>query len=202
MKKAVLLLFCITQITNSIKIDNSSEKDEDKNNIFTKMNDYKRTFVDMDDKSKQNHRLATNTLKDNHDEHCNWRADFLGFLTGRLCGKYYKILDSSRKDYIDLRELRNKFRQKSLLLHPDKNSSPLASEAFSALREAYECLSDSNCKYAYDESLLRHDIAIAQHRHAVLTQLKSQVVRGVVKFHYYLSFAASLVNQGGPCNAM
>jgi hypothetical protein len=52
-------------------------------------------------------------------------------------------------------EIRQGYRQKALLVHPDKNPSPDARLAFEQLREAGETLADDQLRDAYDRKLQR-----------------------------------------------
>lgn len=52
-------------------------------------------------------------------------------------------------------EIRQGYRQKALLVHPDKNPSPDARLAFEQLREAGETLADDQLRDAYDRKLSR-----------------------------------------------
>ncbi|CAH0363806.1 unnamed protein product [Pelagomonas calceolata] len=52
-------------------------------------------------------------------------------------------------------EIRQRYRQKALLVHPEKNPSPDARLAFEQLREAGETLADDRLRDAYDRKLQR-----------------------------------------------
>lgn len=51
--------------------------------------------------------------------------------------------------------VKQKYRQKALLVHPDKNPSPDAQLAFDALREAHETLGDEAKRRDYDRRMRR-----------------------------------------------
>lgn len=87
-------------------------------------------------------------------EYCDWKTQPLAVIRGEVCGSYYKVLGLDRKrGIIDKTDIKKAYRQKSLNVHPDKNSSPEANEAFKVVQEAYECLIDANCKTNYDRQL-------------------------------------------------
>eukprot|EP00919_Chromeraceae_sp_WS-2016_P011067 GHVR01025939.1.p1 GENE.GHVR01025939.1~~GHVR01025939.1.p1 ORF type:complete len:178 (-),score=26.28 GHVR01025939.1:867-1400(-) len=48
-------------------------------------------------------------------------------------------------------EIKKSYRKLALQLHPDKNSSPSAEEAFKKISKAFQCLNDSNKRYLYDQ---------------------------------------------------
>jgi len=52
-------------------------------------------------------------------------------------------------------EIKQRYRAKALLVHPDANKSPKAPEAFDALRQAHETLADPKSRADYDRKLLR-----------------------------------------------
>ncbi|KVH87825.1 DnaJ domain-containing protein [Cynara cardunculus var. scolymus] len=66
---------------------------------------------------------------------------------------WYAILQIAihRNDDSDL--IKQQYRRLALLLHPDKNKFPFAGSAFKLVRDAWEVLSDSSKKSAYDEKL-------------------------------------------------
>lgn len=53
-------------------------------------------------------------------------------------------------------EIKKAFRLKASQFHPDKNTSELAPIKFREVREAYEILSDSKARNAYDENRRRN----------------------------------------------
>ncbi|OII72105.1 DnaJ domain-containing protein [Cryptosporidium ubiquitum] len=73
----------------------------------------------------------------------------LNFLNGTFGKSYYDILGVKR-DASDT-EIKKAYRQKSLKYHPDRNSSPDASEKFKEIATAYEALSDSEKRDIYDK---------------------------------------------------
>lgn len=52
-------------------------------------------------------------------------------------------------------EIKNAYRKKASQLHPDKNPSSDAAAKFREIQEAYETLSDSDKRRAYDENRRR-----------------------------------------------
>lgn len=73
----------------------------------------------------------------------------LNFLNGTFGKSYYEIL-GVKKGASDT-EIKKAYRQKSLKYHPDRNSSPDASEKFKEIATAYEVLSDSEKRAIYDK---------------------------------------------------
>lgn len=61
---------------------------------------------------------------------------------------YYDILGIAPSASIG--EIRKAYRTQALLFHPDKNKSPYALARFMMVQQAYEVLSDSAQRFAYD----------------------------------------------------
>ena len=55
-----------------------------------------------------------------------------------------------------LADVKKAFRQHASYWHPDKNASPLAPERFRAVQQAYEVLSDTERRQAYDDNRRRN----------------------------------------------
>ena len=54
-----------------------------------------------------------------------------------------------------LTEIKSAYRKRASALHPDRNPSPQAHEEFQALQEAYEVISDTTKRRAYDDNRRR-----------------------------------------------
>eukprot|EP01127_Copromyxa_protea_P023620 TRINITY_DN891_c0_g1_i1.p1 TRINITY_DN891_c0_g1~~TRINITY_DN891_c0_g1_i1.p1 ORF type:complete len:243 (+),score=51.64 TRINITY_DN891_c0_g1_i1:196-924(+) len=66
-----------------------------------------------------------------------------------LAGKdYYLVLQVHRTCDLDL--IKKQYKNKALLVHPDKNSDLRAEECFKLLAEAFTCLSDAELRKHYD----------------------------------------------------
>lgn len=66
---------------------------------------------------------------------------------------YYAVLDVAAN--APAAEIKNAYRKKASQLHPDKNPSSDASAKFREIQEAYETLSDTDKRRAYDENRRR-----------------------------------------------
>jgi DnaJ-class molecular chaperone len=55
-----------------------------------------------------------------------------------------------------LADIKKAFRQKASALHPDKNTAADAAEKFRAVQEAYDILSDTDKRQAYDDNRRRN----------------------------------------------
>lgn len=64
------------------------------------------------------------------------------------CKDYYQVLRVDRN--CTESELKKQYRKLALQLHPDKNTSPKSDEAFKAVSNAYEVLSDKEKRKRYD----------------------------------------------------
>lgn len=64
---------------------------------------------------------------------------------------YYEVLGIDQS--ADAMDIKKAYRRKSLELHPDRNPSKAARYAYDMVREAYECLSNSTKRAAYDLQL-------------------------------------------------
>lgn len=62
---------------------------------------------------------------------------------------YYKILGLTQS--ASLNEIKNAYRRKALIYHPDKNPTPEGSEKFKKINEAYSVLCDTEKRAIYDK---------------------------------------------------
>ncbi|CAD6266185.1 unnamed protein product [Miscanthus lutarioriparius] len=69
---------------------------------------------------------------------------------------WYRIL--SLGAFADEEEVKTQYRKLALLLHPDKNKSVGAEEAFKLISEAWSVLSDTSRKVVYDEKRRNHSV--------------------------------------------
>jgi DnaJ-class molecular chaperone len=67
---------------------------------------------------------------------------------------YYFVLGISNN--ASLAEVKKAFRLKAAEFHPDRNDSEFAPAKFHAVKEAYDILSDSVARIAYDENRRRN----------------------------------------------
>jgi hypothetical protein len=98
---------------------------------------------------------------------------------------------------LDKSTIKKAFRQKSLLVHPDKNPSPEADSAFKLAQSAYYCLIDEKCRAVYDQRLDDEEALIAVRR----KELKENVVRftanAMNQLYYHVSIGANHIYQFG-----
>lgn len=73
---------------------------------------------------------------------------------------YYKILEVSRDATLD--EIKQAYRAKAKLVHPDVNDSPKAHELFTIINEAYDVLSDKRKRQLHDVKLNYADATKAE----------------------------------------
>lgn len=67
---------------------------------------------------------------------------------------YYKVLGVPRS--ADVPAIKQAYRRKAKMCHPDRNPSPKAKRIFQVVQRAYETLSDQEQRKIYDERLLFH----------------------------------------------
>jgi hypothetical protein len=190
-----ITLFHICDGRKTEATNNKNGDENEKNDFLSRMNNFTK---DLEERNKKGHDLALSTIRKSLTEECDWKVNPIAYLSGRVCGKHYKVLGFPPKDErkVDPKELKFRFRQKSLELHPDKNPSPKANDAFNIIRDAYECLSDASCKSNYDDMLAQSEQFITTRRKNLASHIKLQALRLTSKLHYYVSYAASVYNQG------
>lgn len=96
---------------------------------------------------------------------------------------YYKILEVNRD--ATLEEIKQAYRAKAKLVHPDVNDSPKAHELFIIINEAYDVLSDKRKRQLHDVKLNYADVTKAE------AQKKRQ---------YYGTSVKSNINNPSPFN--
>lgn len=124
-----------TDNNKSDKNNNNSEEIKKVDNENTK----------KDGSSSQNNTNTNEKLDENN------KANEDQHLCQEIIGKkdYYEIL-SIKKNPFDENELKKQYKKLALRFHPDKNKSPLATDAFKKVTQAYCCLSDNDKKAHYD----------------------------------------------------
>ena len=106
--------------------------------------------------------LATkDTLEAAKSDACDWKLQPFAIVKGQVCGIHYKVLGLDRKDNkaISKADIKRAYRQKSLAVHPDKNPSLEAGNAFKVVQDAYECLVSLHI-YTLLYSSLSHPLAL------------------------------------------
>jgi hypothetical protein len=155
------------------------------------------------DREKNGKKAALAALRAMSTEQCDWKVNPISLMRGEPCGKYYKILGLSRHE-ADPTTIKKKYREKSKILHPDKNPSSEAHKAFTSLTEGYSCLLDESCRNEYDDILGQIQAEIAMQRVETLNHASMKVKEMTMKLkayiskaHYYITYGASTVDQGG-----
>lgn len=152
----------------------------------------------LEGRKEEGEHAVRRTIHAASSDTCDWRSQPVAFIKGEVCGSHYKVLGIDRKSKLtDKTKVKKKFRQLSLQLHPDKNPSPEANEAFSALQGAYDCLLDDSCKEDYDNRLALAEQKIAENRQRIKRVVMEKTIVGLNKAHYYVSLAANRIYQLG-----
>lgn len=177
-----------------VKVKSSSKSAEVKVNDDYDVLDFERKSAQLAVvKAKKRYRdgmhAANLAIRAGSYETCDWRTDVIPLIQGRICGKYYKILDLDK--HADKGAIKKAYRAKSLDLHPDKNPSKAAERAFTLLTEAYDCLSDEKCRKVYDAQLESAEQEIYTWRQHQLHVMKEHIYRGLVTVHQYVSLCAN-----------
>lgn len=171
----------------------STSKDETEGRSSTAQQEARRRRAHSD-KAKTGKNTAKTLIRAGETEECDWTKNPIPFLKGELCGAHYKVLGLDRKGKLpDKAEIKKAYRQRSLEVHPDKNPSPEAAEAFKIVQDAYECLSDAACKEDYEWKLLREEERITLKRQLVTDQFLRQSQEVLLRANYYATVAANYV---------
>jgi hypothetical protein len=148
-----------------------------------------------DDRMNNGKKAAIAALKAVSSEECDWKLNPISLIRGDPCGRYYKILGLTRHA-ADLPTIKKKYREQSKILHPDKNPSKEAQDAFTSLTEGYSCLVDENCRSDYDNILrqMEENITVRRIQKIQLASFKLKEI--VAKMHYHISYMATSIDQG------
>jgi hypothetical protein len=176
----------------------NSKKEESKESSDTTRDgfDVYQSKIEFARKMKEGRKAVDQTLRSSSNEHCDWRVSPLKYLKGEYCGKHYKIFGLNRHFNESTKEIKKRYRKLSLLLHPDKNPAQEAPRAFSALTDGYNCLMSSECKGTYDEHLHMMERQEVVRRETQLRQVAVFLQRGLENMFYYVSWAATSIDQG------
>ena len=132
------------------------------------------------------------TIQAAESDLCDWKTQPVAFIKGEVCGSHYKVLGIDRRNkLIDKMKIKKKYRQLSLQLHPDKNPSDNAEDAFNVLQGAYNCIADDECKDLYDQQLVRAEEEIRKKRDKLKKLVIDKSTVALHQAHYYVSLAAS-----------
>ena len=132
-------------------------------------------------------------LHDSSSDTCDWLKQPLSLVGGEVCGAHYKVLGLQKRQLVTKTEIKKAYRQKSLSVHPDKNPSKDASEAFKVVQDAYECLVDDACRSAYDNKLDGDEESIMINRRRIRDKVIRSSLEGLSHLYYYVSVAANRV---------
>ncbi len=148
-------------------------------------------------KKKEGLATAKATMRAAMDEKCDWKIQPLSFIRGEVCGSHYKVLGIDRNYLIDKNIIKKAFRQKSLLVHPDKNSSPEADTAFKYVQAAYDCLIDDSCRNEYNSKLDNEEALVSQKRKEFKHRLMDISTKSLNQAYYHVSLTANYIYQFG-----
>jgi len=138
------------------------------------------------------------TIQAAESDSCDWKTQPVAFIKGEVCGSHYKVLGIDRRNkLIDKMKIKKKYRQLSLQLHPDKNPSDNAEDAFNVLQGAYNCIADDECKDLYDQQLIRAEEEIRRKRDKFKKLVIDKSTVALHQAHYYVSLAASKMYNAG-----
>jgi len=181
--------------------DSDETKNESRNESANKSEEEIRNTqsIKRKEREKENIMIAKKTIKVGSDDSCHWRYYPIEFIRGEMCGAHYKVLGLDRKKLSDTEKtkIKKSYRTISLSVHPDKNSSPEAPEAFKLVTNAYKCLSDEHCKSRYDSELNKAEETLALERNLIRRNILEKVVQGANQVHYYVSVTCMYVFQTG-----
>ncbi len=140
--------------------------------------------------------IAKHTVKAGRSDSCDWKVNPMANIRGHLCGSHYKVLGLNRlAGTIDKISIRKAYRQMSLAVHPDKNPSSDAEEAFQLIQQAYECLSDDKCREDYDSQIQFKEGEMQVRR----AEKKQKILKSILKItssaYHYTLFSAFYINQ-------
>lgn len=90
------------------------------------------------------------------------------------CSNYYQIFSVERSATED--ELRSRFKKLALLVHPDRNKSPGATEAFKKVIQAWDCLGNEERRSKYDEKGFDESAADQQAQYIVVERWRLELL--------------------------
>lgn len=199
----IVLIICVFVVLidrNSAQSANQDINDTKEEDLQTSRQDAFK-MNQIRERKKAGSIVVQRTLKANDSDECEWLKHPIYRVRGKLCGKHYKVLGLNREEVENNSEgkakVKKAYRNLSLLLHPDKNPADRSEEAFNTIKEAYECLTDEECKYDYDAFLLNEERKIRIQRQ----ELKEQTFVGLKimlnSLHIYATKAAEFMVQFG-----
>ena len=195
--------------TASSKSDTENIKRSDRPKKSKNSSSEQSDFQDQDIKAKQDEALKQKQLMEKKragydavkrtihasiDDNCDWRVHPIAVLKGDLCGSHYKVLGINRhKDPSDKASIKRAYRQMSLSVHPDKNPSEESETAFQIVQDAYECLSNEECKENYDLALTDAERRIALRREELKEKVLEKAINGLNRVYYHVSIASNQI---------
>ncbi|SPQ94888.1 unnamed protein product (mitochondrion) [Plasmodiophora brassicae] len=110
--------------------------------------------------SQQTSKDARSSEENDHRKHGPVRGDYTEeqqrlAVEIRSTKCYYARL-GVEKNCSDIELIKKAYKKKAFQFHPDKNHAPAADDAFKAVNQAHECLTDPDRKAAYDSGGMFH----------------------------------------------
>ena len=210
-----LCLVCYQVEAFDVKSNFNNQQDSEENDSTTNSMNDSDTSSNAQSRSRkrrqkireeEDQKIVKKTIADAESEECDWKANPMAIVKGDICGSYYKVLGLNRKQpNLEKSDIKKAYRSKSLSVHPDKNTSPEAAQAFKYVQDAYECLMDDSCRKDYDSRLNVIESNVSQFRNALSRQLltrSSKILQQAFRFiskasHYLYQFNMNIWDLAG-----
>ena len=154
------------------KKTNNTYKSSNNNNSYNFHKSYSQSTFSSKNTSSQ--KKAEQNKSNNNFQNKSYSTDNVGENNeDKICKELMK-----KKDYYDIlniskdatpEQIKKGYKKQAIRFHPDKNHSPLSTECFKKISEAYQCLSDPEKKNFYDkygnEQEFKEQFFQRNHRH-------------------------------------